>query len=129
MLETIFIQSPNRPDAIAPLGETFYKPEVYPDVTAHESSEKSELEAYNAGSAQTRLLLMQSWLQSVDFQRDATDSTTQLFNRLLGLELFKQQILVKYLNEVGTWCVVDGRFSRRRRTRSNRVKFWTRDST
>ena len=98
-------------------------------MTAHESSEKSELEAYNAGSAQTRLLLMQSWLQSVDFQRDATDSTTQLFNRLLGLELFKQQILVKYLNEVGTWCVVDGRFSRRRRTRSNRVKFWTRDST
>lgn len=129
MLETIFIQSPNRPDAIAPLGETFYKPEVYPDVTAHESSEKSELEAYNAGSAQTRLLLMQSWLQSVDFQRDATDSTTQLFNRLLGLELFKQQILVKYLNEVGTWCVVDGRFSRRRRTRSSRVRFWTRDST
>lgn len=129
MLETIFIQSQNSSDVAAPYGETLYKPEAYPDVTAHEPSEKSELEAYNTGSAHTRLLLMRSWLQSVDFQREANDSTTQLFNRLLGLELFKQQILVKYLNEVGTLRGVDGRFSRRRPTRSSRVRFWTRDST
>jgi len=45
--------------------------------------------------------MMQTWLRSVDFQYERSDASVNLFNRLLGLELWKQQILVKYLNDVG----------------------------
>ena len=100
LVDTILIQPPGSRIAIAPPNEPLFEPGVYPGVTTYQIDERSEYEAYKQASGVNRLRMMQTWLRSVDYQYDRSDASVNLFNRLLGLELWKQQILVKYLNDV-----------------------------
>lgn len=101
LIDTILIQPPNSDISISPPNEPLFEPGVYPGVITYETDEKNEYEAYKQASGVNRLRMMQTWLRSVDFQYERSDASVNLFNRLLGLELWKQQILVKYLNDVG----------------------------
>ena len=100
LVETILIQPPSTTTPIAPSNESLFEPGVYSDVITYEEDEKREYEAYKQASGVNRLRMMQTWLKSVDYQYDRYDTSSSLFNRLLGLELWKQQIMVKYLNDV-----------------------------
>ena len=101
MLETIFMQSPSLRRAVAPDGKMLYRPKEYQDIFLLNQNERKEYKGYQEGDTLQRLLMMASWLKSVDFKMEKGDLTVMFFNRLLGLELWKQHILVKYLNEVG----------------------------
>lgn len=100
LLDTILVQSPYSKVAFSPPGETLFEPGVYEGILVHEDTEKTEYEAYKQASGVSRLRMMQKWLQDVDYQYERNDATVSLFNRLLGMELWKQQILVRYLDDV-----------------------------
>ena len=90
--------------------------------------EKAAYAQYAAANGPQRLRLMGEWLRSVGIQ-DEKESSAMLFNRILGLELFKQQQLVQFLLEVGLSARWHRRSSRRRPIASRRRRCWTRAST
>ena len=67
-----------------------------------------EYSEYQKAKQVDRLKIMESWLRSVGITWEK-ESNTILFNRILGLEIFKQHQLVHYLLDVGDekMCHVD----------------------
>ena len=100
MFNTIFNQSDSSSNPVAPSGEILYLPGKYKITVEMEEDEKKEYDLYVAGNSGKRLYMMKEWLEEVGFQKDKYDLLTLFFNRIMGLELFKQTILVSYLNEV-----------------------------
>ena len=105
-----------------------YLPDDYGVKVELGKTEKAEYAEYAAANGEERLQLMGKWLRSVGIQ-DEKESSAMLFNRMLGLEIFKQQQLVQFLMEVGMRSAVHRRSSRRKRIASRRPRCWTRAST
>lgn len=106
MFNTIFNQSDSSSNPVAPSGEVLYLPGKYKITVDMEEDEQKEYDLYVASSSGKRLYMMKEWLEKVGFQKDKYDLLTLFFNRIMGLELFKQTILVSYLNEV---CFIDNK--------------------
>ena len=81
-----------------------YVPSDYGVKVELSEEENAEYAKYVAAKPQIRLNQMREWLRSVGIQ-DEKESSATLFNRILSLEIFKQQQLVQFLLEVeiGRW--------------------------
>lgn len=99
-LGTIMNQETPDDTATAPYDKTPYLPDSYPCDLEMDAEEKSSYEEYENSSGEGRLYLMKSWLETVGFTKEVSEKLNLFFNRIMGLELFKQSLLISYLNDV-----------------------------
>lgn len=76
-----------------------YYPNDYGKVDMMSEEEIREYSEYQKAKQVNRLTIMELWLSSVGITWEK-ESNTILFNRILGLEIFKQHQLVQYLMDV-----------------------------
>lgn len=100
MIGTIMNQETPDDLPTAPYDKTVYLPDNYQCDFEMSEEEKSNYEEYVNNSGEGRLYLMKSWLETVGFTKEVSEKLNLFFNRIMGLELFKQSLLISYLNDV-----------------------------
>lgn len=100
MINTILNQESSDSAPSPPYGSTLYLPGSYTYSNPMSEEEKKEYQAYLDDSGGGRLYRMKTWLVQVGVHLQKTELLVLFFNRIMGLELFKQFLLIAYLNEV-----------------------------
>ena len=100
LIETIFLQSPDNTAISIPAGNPLYLPGNESLQLVMTDTDQRESTRYQQGNSLEKLCMMATWLRSIDYQSIQEGDTSFFFHRLLGLELWKQHVLINYLETV-----------------------------